>query len=225
MKKDILLSFVGTNDAGKLSGDKDGAILNCLSLDKFDSVYLLWNKNTSGQITFEEIVKYLKDEIKKRKLAKNIYDFEFSFNDVTDHNEIYKKLKIFTDSLNKSKEFSYTAAVSSGTPAMQVCWILLAESGDFSETNQLKLIKVKDPRFGKTENIPVKIDTSLPKIIRLKNEIDTIKKDLIPKAVLTISKPELKIGDIVIDLSPILLSYYKYFTENLLSNKPPEKFS
>ena len=103
-----------------------------------------------------------------------------AFLDVTDHNHIYPVLKGFTDDLNKAENFDYTAAISSGTPAMQVCWILLAESGDFSETNKLNLIKVKDPAFGESENIPVIIETSLPQIIRLKNEIKTLRNDLVP---------------------------------------------
>ena len=78
---------------------------------------------------------------------------------------------------------------------MQVCWILLAESGDFSELNSLRLIQVKDPKFGKSENLLVKIDTSLPRILRLKEEVKTLKKDLIPSAIITITKPGLKIDE------------------------------
>jgi len=108
---------------------------------------------------------------------------------------------------------------------MQVCWILLSESGDFSESNKLNLIKVKDPKFGKSENIPVKIDTALPKIIRLKEEVEILKKDLIPIATITIAKPGLRIGEIEIILSPMELTYYKYFAERVITEKGDEKFS
>ena len=107
---------------------------------------------------------------------------------------------------------------------MQVCWILLAESGDFSENNPLHLIKVKDPKFGKSENIPVNIDTSLPRIIRLKEEVQTLKKDLIPAAIITISKPGLTIGDIEIQLPPMGLTYYRYFAERVLNGGKMERF-
>ena len=144
-QKKILLSFVGTNDAGKLIGKNDGAILTALKKQKFDEVILLWNRTQIGEVKYEKVVKYLKREIMKRKYASKISDKEFKLSDVTDHNQIYLKLKEFTDTLPKNKSYSYTAAISSGTPAMQVCWTLFAESGDFTETIPLQLIKIKDP--------------------------------------------------------------------------------
>jgi sigma54-dependent transcription regulator len=194
-KNKVLLSFIGSNDAGKLNDKTDGAILTALKNEKFDHIHLLWNKGTIKEITYEKIAEYLKTEIIKRKLAKKVFAYEFPIKDVTNHNIIYTSLIDFTETLNKSEEFNYTAAISSGTPAMQVCWILLAESGDFSELNSLRLIQVKDPKFGKSENLLVKIDTSLPRILRLKEEVKTLKKDLIPSAIITITKPGLKIDE------------------------------
>lgn len=221
----ILLSFVGTNDAGKLLEKPDGAILTALKNEKFDIVYLLWNKGSSNKISYQEISEYLKKEIKKRKLAQKIFINELHIKNVTDHNRIYVTLKDFTDNLPKSEELEYKAAISSGTPAMQVCWILLAESGDFSENYPLRLIQVKDPKFGKSENIPVKIDTSLPRIVRMKEEVAELKKDLLPVAKITIAKPGLFIGEKEIPLAPIELSYYRYFADRVISDKGLEKFS
>lgn len=222
--KNILLSFVGSNDAGKLKDKKDGPIITALVNQKFDEIILLWNKSGDKEYDYKSIADYLKDEIKKRRLAKRTDIIELPIKDVTDHNQIYITLKDFTDKLKKTEELSYTAAISSGTPAMQVCWILLSESGDFSETNKLNLIKVKDPKFGKSENIPVKIDTALPRIVRLKEEVENLKKDLIPFATISISRPGLKIGDIYINLTPIELCYFKYFAERVLEGKGDEKF-
>jgi len=224
-KKNILLSFVGTNDAGKLKGPNDGAILSALSNQQFDEVILLWNKSSSKDINYQSVSDYIRSEIKKRRLAKNTEIIELPIKDVTDHNQIYLTLKQFTDKLIKSDEIRYTAAISSGTPAMQVCWILLSESGDFSETNKLNLIKTKDPKFGNSENIPVKIDTALPKIIRLKEEVDNIRKDLIPAAIIDIAKGQVKIGNILIDLAPMEFSYYRYFAERVVNDLGSEKFS
>lgn len=224
-QKKILLSFVGMNDAGKLRGLIDGAILSALTNQKFDEVILLWNKSGNKEINYLSISNYIKDEVKKRNLAKHTEIVELPIKDVTDHNQIYLALKGFTDKLDTREDCNYTAAISSGTPAMQVCWILLSESGDFSDTNKLNLIKVKDPKFGKSENIPVKIDTALPKIIRLKNEVESLKKDLIPFATITIKKPGLRIGDANIILSPMELTYYKYFAERIIAGKGDEKFS
>ena len=224
-QKYILLSFVGSNDSGKLIGPNDGAILSALANQKFDEVILLWNKSSNKEIDYLTISNYLKDEINKRKLAKRTEVVELPIKDVTDHNQIYLFLKEFTDKLEKTEKKNYTAAISSGTPAMQVCWILLSESGDFSEKYSLNLIKVKDPKYGNSENIPVKIGTSLPRIVRLKEEVENLKKDLIPTAIITIAKPGLKIGMKEIILSPMELTYYKYFAERVIDGKGDEKFS
>lgn len=220
--KKILLSFVGSNDAGA-EEKKDGAILTALKNEKFDEIILIWNK--SGNFDFEKITKNLVVVIKKRKLAKTVNSIEFDLKDVTDHNEIYKRLKDFTDTLDKSNEFSYTASISSGTPAMQVCWILLAESGDFSEDNKLRLIRVLDPRYTKSKNAEVKLDTTLPKIIKLKNENISLKKDLIPPLIIEVEKGIIKVGDTIIDFSPIEFSYYRYFAERAKEGLGLEKFS
>jgi len=225
LNKNILLSFVGTNDAGKLKGPNDGAILSALSNQQFDEVILLWNKSSSKDVNYQTVSEYIRSEIKKRRLTKKTEIKELPIKDVTDHNQIYLTLKQFTDSLTKTEKIRYTAAISSGTPAMQVCWILLSESGDFSETNKLNLIKIRDPKFGKSENIPILIDTSLPKIIRLKEEVDNIRKDLIPVAVIDISKGQLKIGNVPINLAPMEFSYYRYFAERVADDLGSEKFS
>jgi hypothetical protein len=223
--KNIFLSFVGSNDAGKLIKQNDGAILTALTNQKFNEVILLWNQASRKDVDFSTISNYLKKEILKRKLANKVTLYEFKIKDVTDHNEIYSSLKNFTDQLPKTQTLDYTAAISSGTPAMQVCWILLAESGDFSETNPLKLIKVKDPKFGKSENVPVKIDTSLPKIIRMKEELENLKEGFLPVVRIDVNKGEVFIGEQQIPLSPIEFCYYRYFLELVLEGKSQEKIS
>jgi hypothetical protein len=225
LRKNIILSFVGSNDAGKLIKQNDGAILTALTNQKFDEVILVWNQASRRDVDFSTISKYLKKEILKRKLANKVTLVEQKIKDVTDHNEIYSSLKIYTDQLLKHESLNYTAAISSGTPAMQVCWILLAESGDFSETNPLNLIKVRDPKFGITENIPVKIDTSLPRIIRLKEEIETLKDGFLPFIRMAVEKGEIFIGEQQIPLSPIEFCYYRYFLELVIEEKSPGKIS
>ena len=226
MKKKILISFVGVNDAGKLVGDSEGAILTALENEKFDELILLWNEAElfNGNLKFSDVVRYIRREAKKRKLVKASRDEEFEFNDVTDHNEIYVKLKEFTDTLEKNSGIQFTASISSGTPAMNVCWILLAESGDFSEDFPLRLIKVRDPRFGKSCNIEVKLATTLPKIIRMKNELKKL-QDALPIAELDIKQGKLLIGEKQIELAPIEFCYYRYFMELKLSGEEKEKFS
>lgn len=224
-QKEILISLVGSNDAGKLKGGGDGAILTALNNQKFDEAILLWNDSKSGEIDFKKISDYLVSEIKKRKSVYSVKALELKIFDVTDHNKIYETLKTFCDGLDKSSSKKYTAAISSGTPAMQVCWILLAESGDFSKTNPLNLIKVTDPKFGESKNVIVKIDTSLPKIVRLEEENSTLKENLLPMITIDISHGKASIGQTEIDFSPVQFCYYRYFAEILREGKSPEKFS
>lgn len=222
------ISFVGSNDAGKLRSDSDGAILTALSAVKANSCYLLWNESNSKNIDFNEITNYVSSEILNRKLADEVKTVKLPIKDVTDHNEIYPLLKEFCDSLPKDEKHSYIAAISSGTPAMQVCWILLSESGDFSKEFPLKLIRVREPRFGKPYTSEIKLATSLPKIISLENEISTLKEEndaLIPPLIINVSLGTISVGALQIPLSPIEFSYYRYFCELLVEGNSPIRLS
>jgi hypothetical protein len=226
-KTKVLLTFVGSNDAGSLleNSKGEGAIITALKNEQFDEVILLWNENNFTNPSYSEIVKHLKKEIKNNKFANKISNFKFDFADVTNHNQIYTSLKSCVDKLPKNKNINYTASITSGTPAMQVCWILLGESGEFSEEFPLRLIQVKDPKFGKSKNIEVELGTTLPKIIGLKEEVESLKKDLVPTAIIDINRGELSIGGTIIKLSPIEFCYYRYFAERVIAGLGDERFS
>lgn len=223
----VLLTFVGSNDAGSLLENRkgEGAIITALKNEKFDEVILLWNENNFISPSYSEIVKHLKKEIINNKFANKITDFKFDFAYVTNHNLIYTSLKSYVDKLPKNENINYTASITSGTPAMQVCWVLLGESGEFSEEFPLRLIQVKDPKFGKSKNIEVKLGTTLPKIISLKEEVESLKKDLVPTAIIDVNRGELSIGGTKIKLSPIEFCYYRYFAERVIAGLGDERFS
>lgn len=215
-KSKVFVSFVGINDAGKLIGKDEGAILTALkALKKVDKVYLLWSPTGN----FKNIANYLKKEIINKKYCKNILLNSFDLDNVTDHNEIYPKLLEFCKS-NFTGDEEVVAAVASGTPAMQVCWILMAESGDF----KLKLIRSNEPKFSKSPITEIKLGTGLPKIIkRLESENKDLKM-LLPVVNMNVSKGELKIGNDLIKLSPIQFAYYRYFLERAKEEKKYERF-
>ena len=215
-KSKVFVSFVGVNDAGKLIGKDDGAILTALkALKKVDKVHLLWSP--TGK--FKDIANYLKKEIFNTKYCKDIFLQTFDLDNVTDHNEIYPKLLEFCKCNFKENE-EVTAAIASGTPAMQVCWILMAESGDFN----LKLIRSNEPKYSKSHITVIKLGTGLPKIIKqLESENKDLKK-LLPLVNMNISKGELKIGNELIKLSPIQFAYYRYFLERAKEEKEYERF-
>ena len=216
--KNVLISFVGINDEGKLKEKPDGAILTVLKKRRFDEIHLLWNTTEHGEIDFYEIARYVKSEIQKRKLCSNVELHTFECENVTDHNEIYPKLLGLCNSFKKNEHIKFTAAIASGTPAMQVCWILMAESGDLP----MELIRSNEPKFGKPLVTPVKIGTGLPRIMRLKEEVYVLKKqnlELLPIIKLSIKNPQLFIGQIKVNLAPIEFSYYRYFLERNKSDK------
>ncbi|NUN09710.1 MAG: hypothetical protein HUU54_11090 [Ignavibacteriaceae bacterium] len=222
--KKVLLSFVGTNDSACLQGEGEGAILTALKNEKFDELILLFNNRAVKEFTFEDIAVMIKKTALGRKLVRKVDLVELPINDVTDHNEIYRILREVSAQLPRNKDIEYTAAISSGTPAMQVCWILLAESGDFSTEYPLRLIKVKDPKFGKTGNVEVKLDSALPQIIRMEREIKDLKNELLPAAKLNVKKGTLHIGKALIDLTPVEFCYYRYFIENRFEGIESENF-
>jgi len=234
-KKHIFLSFVGSNDIGKLAGPTDGAILTALSSKKFTDVYLLWNDGKGKSGSFKEIAEYLQNEILKRNYAERVTLVQFLLDDVADHNKVYPALKSFCDTLNKEKSCVYTAGISSGTPSMQVSWILLAESGDFSSANPLTLIRSIEPKFSNKKIVEVKLDTTLPRIIGMQNQIESLqsenkkltkeKLDLFPMVNLSISKGMVTVGEKELALSPILFCYYRYFLLRAKDEQEFERFS
>jgi len=208
--KEVLLTFVGTNDFNK---NKDGAVLTVFKKRKFDEVHLLWNP--SSFLNYFEVAKYVKSEIDKRKFCRKVTVHSFDCEDVTDHNEIYPKLLTFCNNLTL-KGNKYTAAIASGTPSMQACWILLAESGDFP----LKLIRSDEAKFGKPIVRDVKLGASLPRILRLKEENEELKKErkkLLPPLSLFVSNAKVQIGKDELNLSPVEFSYYRYFIKRALN--------
>ncbi|MCX7716640.1 MAG: RNA repair transcriptional activator RtcR family protein [Endomicrobia bacterium] len=221
----VLISFIGTNDLGKLNGKNDGAVLTVFKRRSFDEVHLLWNPSKKKDIDFESIANYVKKEIVDRGLCKNVVIHRFDCKNVTDHNEIYPKLLSVCRSLdNNLSKKKFTAAIASGTPAMQVCWILMAESGDFP----LELIRSNEPQFGKPIVTSVRLGTGLPRIIRLEKENRKLKKEyeaLIPRLILHIKSGLACVSDIQLNLSPISFCYYYYFAKRAKENLPFERFS
>jgi hypothetical protein len=215
MKKayNILISFVGSNDAGKLLGKNDGAILTLLKARKFDEVNLIWTKSEKEKFDGYKIAKDLEKEIKARKHCFSVYLHSFELEDITDHNEIYPKLlELCRDKFeNRLRTIKLIAAISSGTPSMQVCWILMAESGDFP----LEIIRVSEPKFKSKPFTQVKLGTGLPRITKLQEEVNELK----PNVKLQIDPPRLLIDGNQIKLGPIQFCYYRYFLEKAKSGE------
>ena len=214
MKKKIkiLISFVGTNDAGKLNNKTDGAILTLLKQKKFNEVHLLWTSSQKKGISYDEISQYLEKEIRKRKYSKIVKRHYLNIYNVTNHNEIYPKLIGFMKRNFGSSQYNITAAIASGTPSMQACWLLMAESGDF----KMSLIRSNEPQYGKPLIQEVKLSSMLPRIVKLEKsekEYEDFKKEFIPNITLDIRNSKIKIGNYPVSFTRMEFCYYRYFLE------------
>ncbi len=221
MKKylNVLISFVGTNDGGKLLNKKDGAILTVLKHRKFDKVYLLWTSSYKNEISYDKISDYLVQEIKKRKYCSEVVREYINIEDVTDHNEIYPKLLNFLKSKFKSKKIKVTAAIASGTPSMQACWIIMSESRDFP----MELIRSNEPELNTEPITVVKLGTALPRIIRLKEENKMLKR-----AIKASNKITVNIGKCEINIKGIEIPFHQFsfvitgiFSKELITMRDP----
>lgn len=220
----VLVSFVGFNDQGRLSGKKDGAILSTLKKRKFNEINLLYNQPLFQSVDFKKIAEYIKKEILKRKLCQVVKIHEFFCDNPIEHNEIYPTLRELCKTIQQSNDRKLTAMISSGTPSMQVCWILLAESGEL----EIKLIRCNPPEFKRPIVENVKLSSALPKIISrisvLEDENKKLKKEnekLLPKLIIDLAKGELKVGSKIVPLSPIEFSYYRYFLNRKINQMQP----
>ncbi len=213
-KKSILISFIGTNDAGKLNYKNDGAVLTVLKNIKFDEVNLLWTSYYKPEINYDYISRYVKNEIEKREYAGKVRRHYFELDDVVDHNEIYPKLLSFLGKNFNPENVKVTAAIASGTPAMQACWILIAESGEFP----LELIRSNEPETGKPAVTKVKLGAHLPKIRMLQNENENLRKSLYPEAIINVKKSEIHINGKLIKFSPLEFCYYRYFLTKITTD-------
>ena len=149
----IFISFIGSNDAGKLAGkDQDGAVFTILKESKFDRILLLYNnrkgKSSNPEIQYSDIANYLKEKIISNNYVSdnNIEIHEIDFNDPADHNEVYRNLYRFLNEKFSEDDFEdneFFVGISSGTPAMQATWIIFAEADIFP----FKLLRSVEKRY------------------------------------------------------------------------------
>jgi len=125
MKK-ILISFIGNNDC-QLSQGKEGAILSILREREFDFLYILYNDTRYLQFA-SEILLYCKKIFPR--LTVRYQDAE-SLNPI-DYNLVYPSMVSAVQAIQQehhNQETDYTISVTSGTPTMHSCWILIVMGG------------------------------------------------------------------------------------------------
>jgi DNA-binding NtrC family response regulator len=122
----VLLSFIGNNDC-YLSEGKDGAIISILKKRPFDALYILFNKESYLEHAYE-----IRDYC-KRYFPRLEVNFEPSVTlDPIDYNLVYPAMYNAISHIKgkeKDKNPVYTVSVTSGTPTMHSCWVLLKQGG------------------------------------------------------------------------------------------------
>lgn len=125
MKK-VLITFIGNNDC-LLSQGKEGAIISILKQRVFDSLYILYN-GTSYLQHASEILLYCRKHFPKLTVR---YQEAESINPI-DYNIVYPAMVSAVKSIQAeegTKEIEYTISVTSGTPTMHSCWLLIVMGG------------------------------------------------------------------------------------------------
>ncbi len=125
MKK-ILLTFIGNNDC-LLGQGKEGAIISILRRREFDVLYILYNDTRYLQYA-SEILIYCKKNFPRLTVR---YQEADALNPI-DHNLVYPAMVAAVKEIQKEeghKDVEYTISLTSGTPTMHSCWILIAMGG------------------------------------------------------------------------------------------------
>jgi len=217
MKKNVLLTFVGAQDPKNKDG-KDGPILTVLKNynKKFDSIKLLYTTGKRGDGTsFNDLANETRKAILEKQYSSDIELQLFDCKNPVDHNEVYFTLLRFCETLNIPNA-QFTAAVASGTPTMQACWILISESGDFPMT----LIRSNEPQFGVPIISKVKLGTIAKRILNLKKQYARVQPDLTINSPINVKKCSIMIGNDSVLLGVMLFGIYRYFAEKAKCTDP-----
>ena len=128
MKK-VLITFIGNNDC-LLSQGKEGAILSILKQRDYDALYILYNDN-SYLPHASEILLYCKKHYPKLSVR---YQEALSLNPI-DYNIVYPAMVSALKTIQAdegTRDVDYTISVTSGTPTMHSCWLLIVMGGVIS---------------------------------------------------------------------------------------------
>lgn len=125
MKK-ILITFIGNNDCFLREG-KEGAIISILKQRAFDLLYILYNDTRYLQHA-SDILLYCRKKFPNLTVR---YQEAESLNPI-EYNVVYPSMVSAIKSILKeegTKDAEYTISLTSGTPTMHSCWILIVMGG------------------------------------------------------------------------------------------------
>lgn len=229
-----LVSFLGTTDV-QLAASGSGPIVTAVRRLKPAFITLVVTESSGkprdGDVDFmaaSSTVKRLLEGLQydtsnegRIQPAPVVYRRPMTLDDPTDHNEIYPKLRLICSDI--VAEYTHVAAaISSGTPAMQVCWILLAESGEVP----LTLYRTIDPNKSRVTLKPVKLDTHLPRILGLEKEntrlaqrTKSLEKVAYKPVRVDVQNGRVLVGDVDLNFSRRQFTYYRYFLDSVVEQQ------
>lgn len=144
------LTFVGTHDDIGPPSTGYGAVLT-IFLEyrvKIDDVYIFVT-SASGKADFHDIARKIKKVMESEAPTVNVHLIDVDIIDPVDYDLVYQTLFDETQELLKDGEFGEAEKIiniTSGTPTMTACWILLQKSGLVPNAT---LIQSSDPQFRK----------------------------------------------------------------------------
>jgi len=127
--KQVLLTFTGFHDPFSPTvveqGRQIGPVLSIMEAERYDATYL-FDTPATQENTLETV-----KEIKTRFSDLDVHVISLDkLHDPTDHLGILSYLRKYLPEIKESnQESDFTIALSSGTPAMHACWLLLAADG------------------------------------------------------------------------------------------------
>ena len=121
----VLISFVGNHDPYANKEKELGPILSILKEKKFDKLFLLFNNDKYWDFLIET-QSYCNQTYPEMKVEYRLVEV---LNPI-DHNLIYLAMyKVITKIVKDNPKVKFTISITSGTPTMHACWILLQQGG------------------------------------------------------------------------------------------------
>src|SRR5437660_254053 len=120
----ILLTFTGFHDPfsdGPIAGEREtGPVLTVNAERHFDYVYLFSTPST------EPVTVQVQEELLKRHTDRKVETCDVPLKDPTNYRGLFKQLRTHFRQINRrNPEAEYFICVSSGTPHMHACWLML----------------------------------------------------------------------------------------------------
>lgn len=142
MINDVLFSFVGAQDpfALKRGARENGPILTLCRERTFHRIVLLHTGDDESRHradqTGTELLSFTTQQPRLEKVPLTIAD-------PTHHESIIKALRNWWDRFKKEGNEEYYISISSGTPAMHVCWLMLAAADEI----HANVLYVRNPLY------------------------------------------------------------------------------